>query len=117
MAEVHWPAGRAEPRVLRGPAGRGVYARRTARARAPFPAAGRPPVWDRQPGDARRRGAGCLMYDAMDEMDEFEAHRPLLFGIAYRMLGSVTDAEDILQDAYLRYAAVPRDSIQAPRAF
>src|SRR5712692_3189015 len=57
------------------------------------------------------------MHDAMDEMDEFETHRPLLFGIAYRMLGSVSDAEDILQDAYLRYAAVPRDSIQAPRAF
>jgi RNA polymerase sigma-70 factor (ECF subfamily) len=57
------------------------------------------------------------MHDARDEMDEFEAQRPLLFGIAYRMLGSVSDAEDILQDAYLRYAAVPRDSIQAPRAF
>jgi RNA polymerase sigma-70 factor (ECF subfamily) len=57
------------------------------------------------------------MHDAMDEMDAFEAHRPLLFGIAYRMLGSVSDAEDVLQDAYLRYAAVPRGSIQAPRAF
>lgn len=35
----------------------------------------------------------------------FEAARPKLFGIAYRMLGTVADAEDVLQDAYLRYAA------------
>src|SRR5262252_9757277 len=50
-------------------------------------------------------------------MDEFEAARPLLFGIAYRMLSSVSDAEDIVQDAYLRYLATPRQSIQSPRAF
>lgn len=50
-------------------------------------------------------------------MDEFEDHRRLLFGIAYRMLASVSDAEDIVQDAYVRYAATPRESIQSPRAF
>ena len=50
-------------------------------------------------------------------MEEFEDHRRVLFGIAYRMLASVTDAEDIVQDAYLRYAATPRESIQSPRAF
>jgi RNA polymerase sigma-70 factor (ECF subfamily) len=33
----------------------------------------------------------------------FERHRPRLFGIAYRMLGSVEDAEDVVQDAYLRW--------------
>lgn len=33
---------------------------------------------------------------------EFEEHRPLMFSIAYRMTGSVSDAEDIVQDAYLR---------------
>jgi RNA polymerase sigma-70 factor (ECF subfamily) len=38
------------------------------------------------------------------EAAEFEALRPLLFGIAYRMLASVADAEDVVQDAYLRYA-------------
>ena len=32
----------------------------------------------------------------------FEAHRPLLFSIAYRMLGSATEAEDVVQDAWLR---------------
>src|SRR3984893_5265331 len=50
-------------------------------------------------------------------MDEFEDHRRVLFGIAYRMLASVSDAEDIVQDAYLRYAVTPRESIQSPRAF
>jgi len=38
-----------------------------------------------------------------DRSGEFERHRPRLFGIAYRMLGSRTDAEDVLQDAYLRW--------------
>jgi RNA polymerase sigma-70 factor, ECF subfamily len=51
----------------------------------------------------------------MDE--EFEQHRRYLFGIAYRMLSSVSDAEDIVQDTYLRYAATPRESIRALRPF
>jgi len=34
--------------------------------------------------------------------DVFEAHRPLLTGVAYRMLGRVADAEDVVQDAWLR---------------
>jgi len=50
-------------------------------------------------------------------MDDFETYRSLLFGIAYRMLGSVSDAEDILQDAYLRYAGTPVETIRSPRAF
>ncbi len=51
----------------------------------------------------------------MDE--EFEQHRRYLFGVAYRMLSSVSDAEDVVQDAYLRFAATPRASIQALRPF
>ena len=35
-------------------------------------------------------------------IEQFEAYRPLLFSIAYRMLGTVSDAEDVLQDAFLR---------------
>jgi RNA polymerase sigma-70 factor (ECF subfamily) len=50
-------------------------------------------------------------------MDTFETHRPLLFSIAYRMLGSAMEAEDIVQDAYLRYQSVPPESIQSPKAF
>ncbi len=36
-------------------------------------------------------------------VDPFESHRSKLFGIAYRMLGSVAEAEDAVQDAYLRW--------------
>lgn len=38
-------------------------------------------------------------------VDAFEAERPRLFGLVYRMLGSVADTEDVLQDAYLRWEA------------
>jgi RNA polymerase sigma-70 factor, ECF subfamily len=47
----------------------------------------------------------------------FEALRPLLFSIAYRMLGSVMEAEDLLQEAYLRYAAVDSATVQSPKAY
>jgi len=50
-------------------------------------------------------------------MDEFEQYRPLLFSIAYRMLGSAMDAEDIVQEVYVRYQAVPREKIELPKAF
>ena len=47
----------------------------------------------------------------------FELHRPRLFGIAYRMLGSRTDAEDLLQDAYLRWHESNRTRIHSAIAF
>lgn len=49
-------------------------------------------------------------------MTLFETHRPLMFGIAYRMLGSVMEAEDALQDAFLRVQQM-QDPIENPRAF
>ena len=52
-----------------------------------------------------------------ETMDQFEQYRPLMFSIAYRMLGSVTEAEDILQNAYLRYREMPAGSIASPKAF
>ena len=51
------------------------------------------------------------------EQDVFNTDRPLLFSIAYRMLGSASDAEDVLQDAWLRYRAADRSSIRSPKAF
>jgi RNA polymerase sigma-70 factor, ECF subfamily len=47
----------------------------------------------------------------------FESHRRRLFGIAYRMLGSHADADDVLQDAYLRWHQCAAQSIQSPLGF
>ena len=53
----------------------------------------------------------------MPSSDPFEELRPRLFGIAYRMLGSVTDAEDLVQEAYLRWRQADRDEVRSARAF
>src|SRR5215211_8370038 len=45
----------------------------------------------------------------------FDRHRPLLFSIAYRMLGSVMDAEDVVQEAYLRWQRA--SEVRSPRAY
>ena len=50
-------------------------------------------------------------------VDAFQASRGRLFGIAYRMLGTVTDAEDVLQDAWLRWQGTDRDTVREPAAF
>ncbi|MET8344570.1 RNA polymerase sigma-70 factor [Streptomyces microflavus] len=47
----------------------------------------------------------------------FEEHRPLLAGVAYRMLGRVADAEDVVQEAWLRWSSATRESVREPRAF
>ncbi len=47
----------------------------------------------------------------------FEAHRPYLTRLAYRMLGSLSDAEDVVQDAWLRWHDSARDTIANPRAW
>ena len=49
--------------------------------------------------------------------EQFEAYRPLLLGLAYRLLGSMWDAEDVVQDAYLRWTGTDRADIREPRAF
>src|SRR6185437_9643772 len=50
-------------------------------------------------------------------VEDFEAYRPLLFSIAYRMLGSATDAEDLVQDAYLRYRSAPAAEIHSSKSY
>ena len=49
--------------------------------------------------------------------DIFEVHRPALARLAYRMLGSLADVDDVLQEAYLRWTRVNRESVQSPRAY
>ncbi|WP_328327678.1 MULTISPECIES: RNA polymerase sigma-70 factor [unclassified Streptomyces] len=49
--------------------------------------------------------------------DAFTEHRPLLFTIAYEMLGSAADAEDVLQESYLRWSAVDPATVGHPRAY
>ncbi|WP_035715640.1 sigma-70 family RNA polymerase sigma factor [Azorhizobium doebereinerae] len=47
----------------------------------------------------------------------FQAHRPRLVRLAYRMLGSIGEAEDVVQDAWLRWRRVDLDKVAAPPAF
>ena len=53
----------------------------------------------------------------MDKTATFSEHRAALFGIAYRLLGSVHDAEDVLQDAYIRWEKADAADVRNPRAF
>ena len=47
----------------------------------------------------------------------FDQHRSLLFSIAYRMLGSVADAEDMLQETFIRWQQAREEDVRSPRAF
>ncbi|MEU1727625.1 RNA polymerase sigma-70 factor [Nonomuraea sp. NPDC005692] len=48
---------------------------------------------------------------------DFEQYRPMLLGLAYRLLGSMWDAEDVVQEAWLRWEGTDRSQIREPRAF
>jgi RNA polymerase sigma-70 factor (ECF subfamily) len=76
-------------------------------------------------GKVSQTGDGC---DAMAKMQSndpeaptrlttFDQYRSLLFSVAYRMLGSVADAEDMLQETFIRWQQVPDEEIRSPRAF
>jgi len=53
----------------------------------------------------------------MSDASIFTELRPLLFGIAYRMTGSAAEADDVVQDAYLRWARVDASCVESPRAY
>jgi RNA polymerase sigma-70 factor (ECF subfamily) len=62
---------------------------------------------ERQPPDA----------EARVRLATFDQYRSLLFSVAYRMLGSVADAEDMLQETFMRWQQAPDREIRSPRAF
>ncbi|MCC3761665.1 RNA polymerase sigma-70 factor [Glycomyces sp. TRM65418] len=53
----------------------------------------------------------------VSELDRFEASRPRLEAIAYRLLGSASEAEDAVQEAFLRWQAADRDLVEVPEAW
>ncbi|MDQ6526124.1 RNA polymerase sigma-70 factor [Nocardioides sp. LHD-245] len=53
----------------------------------------------------------------MSGADPFVAHRNLLFTVAYEMLGSAADAEDVVQETWLRWAGVDTAEVRDPRAY
>lgn len=57
------------------------------------------------------------MGDLQEAADVFQRVRPRLFGIAYRMLGSASEAEDLVQDVWLRWQTYDRSTVDNPAAF
>ena len=55
--------------------------------------------------------------EGSNRVAEFERHRRILFSIAYRMLGSVADAEDMLQDAFIRWQQASKTEVKSTKAF
>lgn len=54
---------------------------------------------------------------ALDATGSFEEHRPMLLGLAYQLLGSMWDAEDVVQDAFLKWMKTDRSQVASPRGF
>jgi RNA polymerase sigma-70 factor (ECF subfamily) len=59
----------------------------------------------------------AMMTESQPHVESFDEFRPLLFGIAWRMLGNPSDAEDVLQEALLRWMRTIAQEIRSPRAF
>lgn len=62
-------------------------------------------------------GAGQGHAGNVDAAASFDPLRPKLMRVAYRMLGSVADAEDMMQEAFIRWMATDRSAVREPEAF
>src|SRR5205809_5165703 len=62
-------------------------------------------------------GKEAIDPDVSIHLATFDQFRSLLFSVAYRMLGSVADAEDMLQETFIRWQQAADDDIRSPRAF
>ena len=69
----------------------------------------------KEPSRPHPLGADAVEYNG--GLSAFFQARPRLFGIAYRMLGSVAEAEDIVQDVWLRWQTANRSVVENPTAF
>src|SRR5688500_3287130 len=63
------------------------------------------------------RGAAVSEGGTMDADQVFQEHRGLLFSVAYRMLGTAADAEDVVQDTWLRWSSADRSQIADPKNY
>src|SRR5579871_3621885 len=74
----------------------------------------------RRPKNYERAGSGkevrCRLTEA-SRLDHFTEARPMLLSLAYRMLGTRADAEDVVQEAFLRWQAAEASEIASPRAY
>src|SRR6478736_6037391 len=62
-------------------------------------------------------GLGAEAGEHDDGLSAFAGVRPRLFGIAYRMLGSAAEAEDVVQDVWMRWQSSNRSTVKNPPAF
>lgn len=70
-----------------------------------------------QEGGAAASSSRSEVSGAQNHLEVFNQHRSLLFSIAYRMLGSVADAEDMLQDTFMRWQETFDTQVESPKAF
>lgn len=70
-------------------------------------------ISDHESADAKSKQAP----DRRGHLEIFNQHRSLLFPIAYRMLGTVADAEDLVQETFIRWQGVSHTEVESPRAF